>query len=134
ERANAEIGPFDAATALERLNAAEPRPVPTDRPAAFARVAEAMQAVPGASVAVLSDGLAADGDEDAFPSLLAQNASELIWIEPQQLAMLGIRDSDNRADAFAFTALRSETDALPRQATAAAFDDRGRRIAETNLS
>lgn len=66
ERPNAEIGPFDAATALERLNAAEPRPVPPDRPAMFARVADAMQAMPPTSVAMLSDGLAAEGDEDAF--------------------------------------------------------------------
>src|SRR5690606_38619340 len=42
EQTNTEIGPFDAAMARERLAAAEPRPVPVDRPAMFARVAQAL--------------------------------------------------------------------------------------------
>ena len=134
EMANSEIGPFDAAAALERLAAAEPRPVPTDRPSIFARVAQAMETMPGASVAVLSDGLAADGDEAAFTTLLSGDAADLVWIEPDRLAMLGISDSENRADAFSFAAIRPSGDPLPRQATAAAFDDRGRRIAETTVS
>jgi hypothetical protein len=58
DRSNAEIGPFDAAAAREHLAAAEPRPVPVDRPAIHARVAQALEQMPGASVAVLSDGLA----------------------------------------------------------------------------
>ncbi|WP_421926304.1 DUF4159 domain-containing protein [Neoaquamicrobium sediminum] len=134
EQTNTEIGPFDAATARERLAAAEPRPVPVDRPAMFTRVAQALEAVPDATVAMLSDGLATDGDEAAFEALLAGSAGQLVWIEPNELAMIGVRESDNLADAFTFSAVRSTTDALPRQATAAAFDDRGRRIAETTLS
>lgn len=134
ERTNTEIGPFDAAAARERLAAAEPRPVPTDRPAMFARVAQALEAVPDATVAVLSDGLAAEGDEAAFETLLAGGAGRLVWIEPDELAMIGVSDSDNLAEAFTFTAVRGSTDALPRQATAGAFDDRGRRIAETTFS
>ena len=59
EKPNADIGPFDAAAALDKLNVAEPRPVPVDRPAVYARVAAALEALPGASVAVLADGLAA---------------------------------------------------------------------------
>src|SRR5690606_34433924 len=93
-----------------------------------------MEAVPGATVAMLSDGLAAAGDEEAFATLLGGNAAELVWIEPQELPQIGIRDSDNLADAFTFSAIRSATDPLPRQATAAAYDDRGRRIAETTLA
>ncbi|MEO3385135.1 DUF4159 domain-containing protein [Mesorhizobium sp. CAU 1741] len=134
EPPNAEIGPFDGAAARERLAAAEPRPVPSDRPTIFARVADALQVVPGASVAVLTDGLAADGDEAAFAQLLSDDLSGLVWIEPQQMSLIGIRDTENRADAFSFSAVRSSSDALPRQATAAAFDDRGRRIGETTLS
>ncbi|MFC3722636.1 DUF4159 domain-containing protein [Neoaquamicrobium sediminum] len=134
EQTNTEIGPFDAATARERLAAAEPRPVPVDRLAMFTRVAQALEAVPDATVAMLSDGLATDGDEAAFQALLAGSTGQLVWIEPNELAMIGVRESDNLADAFTFSAVRSTTDALPRQATAAAFDDRGRRIAETTLS
>jgi hypothetical protein len=134
ERANEEIGPFDAATARERLNAAEPRPVPTVRQEIYARVAQALESMPGASIAVLSDGLAAEGDEAAFGTLLGNGASRLVWATPGDLAMVGIADSENLAEAFTFTAIRPDTDALPRQAVAAAFDDRGRRIAEANLT
>lgn len=134
ERANAEIGPFDAAEAQRRLAAAALRPVPVDRPAIFARVADALQTVPGATVAVLADGLAADGDEEAFATLLSGDTAGLVWVEPGSLAMIGISDGRNLADAFSFTAIRPETDTGPRQAVAAAFDDRGRRIAETRLS
>ncbi|RIK86826.1 MAG: RNA-binding protein [Hyphomicrobiales bacterium] len=134
EKPNAEIGPFDAAEAQRRLAAASPRPVPTDRPAVFARVAQALQAVPDAAVAVLSDGLAADGDEDAFATLLSGNAASLLWIAPDDLSAIGISDGRNLADAFSFTAIRPQADAAPRQAVAAALDDRGRRIAETTVA
>ena len=134
ERSNTEIGPFDAAAARERLAAAEPRPVPGSRPAIFARVAEALEAVPGARVAVLSDGMAAEGDDAAFSTLLSENAGSLVWIAPETLAMIGITGTDNLADAFTFTAIRPNAGAQPRQATAGAFDDRGRRIAETTVS
>ena len=133
EKPNAEIGPFDAAEAERRLAAAAPRPVPTDRPAAFARVAEALEAMPDATVAVLSDGLAAQGDEDAFSTLL-DNAASLLWIAPDDLAAIGVSDGRNLADVFAFTAIRPQTDVAPRQAVAAALDDRGRRIAETTVA
>ena len=134
EQANAEIGPFDAATARERLAAAEPRPVPANRPAAFARVSQALQSLPGARVAVLSDGLAGEGDEAAFSSLLGADAGSLVWVQPEALAMIGITGTDNLADAFVFNAVRSAQDTQPRQAQAVAFDDRGRRIAETTVS
>ena len=39
EKTNAQIGPFTAQEARERLNAVKPRPVPTDRPEVYARVA-----------------------------------------------------------------------------------------------
>ena len=45
EKPNAEIGPFDAAAARDRLRAAEPRPIPVDRPAVYARVAAALEAI-----------------------------------------------------------------------------------------
>jgi hypothetical protein len=134
EQANAEIGPFDASAARERLAAAEPRPVPPNRPAAFARVAQALESLPGTRIAVLSDGLEVEGDNAAFSTLLGGNAGSLVWIEPETLAMIGITGTDNLADAFTFTAVRSAQENQPRQASAVAFDDRGRRIAETTFS
>ena len=134
ERANHEIGPYDAAQALDHLNAAVPRPVPTDRPMVLARVAGGLEAMPGASVAVLSDGLAAQGDREAFAGLLGAGAASLAWVAPERLSMIGLTGTENRADAFAVTAVRPAADALPRTQIVAALDDRGRRIAEASLA
>ncbi|TWH31668.1 MULTISPECIES: DUF4159 domain-containing protein [unclassified Aminobacter] len=134
EQPNAEIGPFDVATARERLAAAEPRPVPVDRQAVFGRVADALGTLPGATVAVLTDGLEAPGDEQAFQTLLSENAGSLIWIGPNRLDMVGISANTNSAESFTFTAIRPSTDTLPRQVVAGALDDRGRRIAETTVA
>ena len=135
ERANAEIGPFDAAEAQRRLAAAVPRPVPPDRPAILSRVADAIAALPRATIAYLSDGLAAEGDDDAFARLLsATDAAGLVWISPDRLAAVGLTDSRNLAEGFSFTAIRPENDVAPRNMLTAAFDARGRRIAETAVS
>ncbi|MBN9216832.1 MAG: DUF4159 domain-containing protein [Mesorhizobium sp.] len=134
EKANAEIGPFDAAAALDRLRAARPRPIPTDRPAVYARVAGALQSMPGASVAVLADGLAAKGDEAAFNTLLAKNAARVIWASADRLSLTGLTGADNQVDGFALTAIRAPGDPAPAQVTAGAFDDKGRRIADATLT
>ncbi|RUW62039.1 DUF4159 domain-containing protein [Mesorhizobium sp. M7A.F.Ca.US.008.03.1.1] len=134
EKANAEIGPFDAATALDRLRAAKPRPIPTDRPAVYARVAGVLETMPGASVAVLADGLAAKGDEAAFNTLLSKNASRVVWATADRLSLTGLTAADNQVDGFALTAIRAPGDPAPAQVTAGAFDDKGRRIADATLT
>lgn len=134
EKPNAEIGPFDAASALNRLRAAKPRPIPTDRPAVYARVAGVLETVPGASVAVLADGLAAKGDEAAFNTLLSKNAARVVWATADRLSLTGLAAADNQVDGFALTAIRAPGDPAPGQVTAGAFDDKGRRIADATLT
>lgn len=134
EKANAEIGPFDAAAALDRLRAAKPRPIPTDRPAVYARVAGVLESLPGASVAVLADGLAAKGDEAAFNTLLSKNAARVVWAVADRLSLTGLTSADNQVDGFALTAIRAPGDPAPEQVTAGAFDDKGRRIADATLT
>ena len=134
EKPNAEIGPFDAARALDKLRATKPRPVPTDRPAVFARVAETLRSLPGASVAVLADGLAAKDDEAAFRTLLGKNVGRVLWAEPDRVAAIGLTATENDVDGFRLTAVRAPGDPAPAQATAGAFDDKGRRIADATLT
>lgn len=133
EKENAEIGPFDAETARQRLNAAEPRPVPVNRAATYGRVATALQDLPGATVAILADGVAGDGDQAAFSALLAGQEQRIVWIAPDRLPMLALTDSQNNADAFEVTAVRA-ADPAPRQASLGAFDERGRRIADAVMT
>ena len=134
EKPNSEIGPFDAATALDRLRAAKPRPIPTDRPAVYARVAGVLDTLPGASVAVLADGLAAKGDEAAFNTLLSKNAARVVWATADRLSLTGLTAAENQVDGFALTAIRAPGDPAPAQVTAGAFDDKGRRIADATLT
>jgi hypothetical protein len=134
ELPNAEIGPFDAADALEKLNVAEPRPVPVDRPAVYARVAAALEQLPGASVAVLADGLEAPGDEQAFATLFGGNPENVLWAVPDRLGMVGLSATENQVSGFSLSAVRAPGDPAPRQVTAGAFDDRGRRIADAVIS
>ncbi|MBZ9799252.1 DUF4159 domain-containing protein [Mesorhizobium sp. ES1-4] len=134
EKPNAEIGPFDAAAALDRLRAAKPRPIPTDRPAVYARVAGVLETLPGASVAVLADGLAASGDGAAFNTLLSKNAARVVWAVADRLSLTGLTSAENQVDGFALTAIRAPGDPAPAQVTAGAFDDKGRRIADATLT
>lgn len=134
EKPNAEIGPFDAAAALDRLRAAKPRPIPTDRPAVYARVAGMLETLPGASVAVLADGLAAKGDEAAFNTLLSKNAARIVWAVADRLSLTGLTLAENQVDGFGLTAIRAPGDPAPAQVTAGAFDDKGRRIADATLT
>ncbi|MBZ9909583.1 DUF4159 domain-containing protein [Mesorhizobium sp. BR115XR7A] len=134
EKPNAEIGPFDAAAALDRLRAAKPRPIPTDRPAVYARVAGMLETLPGASVAVLADGLAARGDEVAFNTLLSKNAARIVWAVADRLSLTGLTSAENQVDGFGLTAIRAPGDPAPAQVTAGAFDDKGRRIADATLT
>nr|MDQ2705213.1 BatA domain-containing protein [Pseudomonadota bacterium] len=134
EKPNAEIGPFDAAAALDKLNVAEPRPVPVDRQAIYARVSAALDQLPGASVAVLADGLAAPGDDAAFAALLGHAPASLLWAVPDRLDMVGLTAADNEVDGFALSAIRPPGDPAPRQVTAGAYDEKGRRIADAVVS
>ena len=133
EKPNAEIGPFDAQAARDKLRAAEPRPIPTDRQGVFARTAGVLQALPGATVALLTDGIAAQGDEAAFRSILGANAANYVWITPERQANIGLASAENQIDGFALKAVRSASPA-PEQLLAGAFDDKGRRIADATLN
>ncbi|PWJ75751.1 putative membrane protein (TIGR02226 family) [Pseudaminobacter salicylatoxidans] len=134
EKPNADIGPFSPEAARDKLRATQPRPIPTDRPGVYARVAAALDTMPGASVAVLADGLAAQGDDAAFKALLGKDPSSVVWAVPDRLATVGLTDAENQIDGFALTAIRPSSDATPRQVTAGAFDDKGRRIADATVS
>ncbi|MCX7305783.1 MAG: DUF4159 domain-containing protein [Hyphomicrobiales bacterium] len=134
EKPNAEIGPFDAAAALDKLNAAEARPVPVDRPAVYARVSATLEQLPNASVAVLADGLAAPGDDAAFKALLAHGPGQVLWAVPDRLDMVALTASDNDVAGFTLSAVRPSGDPAPRQLTVGAFDDKGRRIADATVT
>src|SRR5690606_454430 len=132
EAANAAIGPFTAQEALERLQAARPRPVPPDRAAHLQRLAEALERLPGTSVAILTDGLAQEGDAAAFAGISGL-AADLVWIEPEHPDAIGIVAAENEADALRARLVRMP-DPAPRQARVIALDAQGRPVAEAQAT
>ncbi|TIV63018.1 MAG: hypothetical protein E5V89_32175, partial [Mesorhizobium sp.] len=87
--------------------------IPAERPAVYARVAATLQRLPGATVAVLADGLAANGDEAAFKTLLEKNATRLIWATSDRVSLTGLTGADNQVDGFTLTAIRAPGDPAP---------------------
>ena len=134
ETPNAQIGPFNAQEARDRLNAVRPRPIPTNRPDVFASVAEALKDLPGASIALLTDGMAAADDPQAFANLLARQPVNVTWVAPDRLDVVGLTAADNAMDRFTITATRAPAGAVPRFMTAGAFDDKGRRIGDAAIT
>ena len=131
---NAEIGPFDATTALNRLRAAAARPAPADRTGVYKRVGDAIAGLPDVTVAILADGLAAPGDREAIEDLLGGNVARLVWAQPEFLGAVGVVATTNEADAMIVTAIRADDDMSPRRLNVVALDDKGRRIAETDAA
>ncbi|MFH1796097.1 MAG: DUF4159 domain-containing protein [Pseudomonadota bacterium] len=134
EPAATEIGPFEARAAMERLAAAKPRPVPVDRPGTYARVATALEGASNVTIAILSDGIRAEGDQEAFAGILSRGAARLVWAEPSDLPKAALTAVENTATAFTLSAVRPASDIAPLQLAAGAYDDRGRRIADATLS
>src|SRR5690606_10263561 len=51
-----------------------------------------------------------------------------------RIAAIGLTATENDVDGFRLTAIRAPGDPAPAQATAGAFDDKGRRIADATLT
>lgn len=134
EKANAQIGPFSAEEARDRLNAVKPRPIPTDRPGVYARVASTLEELPGATVAILTDGLTAKDDDASFATLLGQSPANVVWAAPDRLDMVALTAADNEVDRFTISAVRAPAGPVPSFMTAGAFDDRGRRIGDAAIT
>ena len=62
---------------------------------------------PDATVAVLTDGLAAKDDAASFATLLGQSPASVVWAVPDRLDMVGLTAADNEVDRFTITAVRA---------------------------
>lgn len=133
EKANTDIGPFDANTALERVRALGVRPIPVDRTAAFARLKTALDDVTGTRVAYLNDGVDTPQATEALKSLEGTGIASMIWYQPSITSLAAIRQAENNADGLTVHAVRASSDRGQGAITIGAFDEKGRRIAETGL-
>ncbi|ATU90871.1 DUF4159 domain-containing protein [Phyllobacterium zundukense] len=133
EKANADIGPFDANAALERLRALTVRPIPVDRRAAFARLKVALANVTGTRIAYLNDGVDTPQTAEALKSLEGTGVASMIWYQPSITSLVAICQGVNNANGLTVRAVRPADERGQSGITIGAFDEKGRRIAETGL-
>ena len=104
----------------------------TGRPSLHGLPAE-LHALPDASIAVLADGLAAPGDGQPLRRCSTRSPASVLWAVPDSLDMVGLTAAENEVSGFTLSATRAPGDPAPRQVTAGAFDDKGRRIADATI-
>ncbi|WP_199520099.1 DUF4159 domain-containing protein [Fulvimarina endophytica] len=126
--------PVEAVTALERLAAATPRPIPVDRLAASERLATALDGETPGSLLFLSDGLDSEASEAAAKIARNLGAGETLVYEPSIEAVIGLTRADNSTDALVVDAVRPSGRSTGYQADLLAVDNQGREIARTLLS
>lgn len=133
EKLNADVGPFDATTALERLRALNVRPIPVNRSAAFDRLKAVLANVKGVRVAYLNDGVDTPQAATAVKSMEGTGIASVIWYQPSIAALSAIRQVENNANGLTVHAVRSDDSRASGGITIGAYDEKGRRIAETGL-
>lgn len=99
--------PTEAAQALERLDAAEPRPVPGNREAAANRLVGALAGQSDISLVFLSDGLETAEREQAATAMAAIAPAQFLLFEADISALTGLASARNTADALSVSAIRA---------------------------
>lgn len=133
---NSDTGPFDAATALEKLETVTPEPVPGDRAGALQRLTSSLRQNLGqsgnqtatASLAILSDGLA-QGAFAAGEGLFA----DVAFYSPANRTALALIGSVNGAETLDVTAARDPSRTNGEIFTLNAFDSRARPVGTAAL-
>ncbi len=120
--------PVDAATARNRLAAAEPRPLPADRAAAVASLSTALDGTAPGTIAFISDGMATGETDETVAALQALSPAEFRMIQGDGASAVAITAATNGADALSLTLTRLEGGAA-QSLPLTAHDSRGRPIA-----
>lgn len=126
--------PMEAGAALERLAAAEVRPVPVDRQAAAERLAGALSGSAGGSLVLLTDGLDAPGTAEALDRLSAVAPHETLLFADAPAGRIALTGADNSTGALVASGVRTSGQSALLSRTLRALDDQGREIARAPLS
>ncbi|EPE97911.1 DUF4159 domain-containing protein [Rhizobium grahamii] len=120
--------PGTAATARDKLRAAEPKPLVPDRQRAFEALRAALNGVHPGTLAFLTDGAAA-GDNDATVRQLSDlSPAQLRLVSGDEAETMAISSASNAADAMTVTATRLNS-AAAASYPITAQDAQGRAIA-----
>ena len=129
---NQNAAPGDAATALERVRAARPQPLPNDRVVAAQTLADALSEEPVGTLVLLTDGIALDGEADWIAQLAALDPASTVLFSKTDGERVALVAARNTADGLIATARRADG-ALPLTEVLVARDPAGRVIAEAPL-
>ncbi len=117
-----------ASAARDKLAAAEPKPLVPDRLRAIRTLQEALDGNPLGTVALISDGIAAPGDNDAMTALAAFAPNDVRLYQGDGRGAVALIGATNNSETMAVTATRLDT-AAPQQLTVNALDQQGRSLA-----
>nr|WP_210345384.1 DUF4159 domain-containing protein [Jiella flava] len=98
--------PIEAATALERLAAVGPRPIPTHRLEAAKRLATALSGQTPGTLVFLSDGLDSADAQEAATTLAALSPAQTVVYEPDIANVIGLTKADNSTESLIVSAVR----------------------------
>lgn len=130
--ASHEAVPGTPAAARDKLTAANPKPLVPDRVRTAQAIREAMNGSRPGTLAILSDGMAAAGDNDAMSALSALSPADIRLIEGDGRSAVALTDAVNNAAAMSVTATRLST-ASAQQMNVNALDAQGRALASGTL-
>lgn len=117
-----------ASAARDKLAAAEPKPLVPDRLRAIRTLQEALDGNPLGTVALISDGIAAPGDDDAMTALAAFAPNDVRLYQGEGRGAVALTGATNNSETMAVTATRLDATA-PQQLTVNALDQQGRSLA-----
>lgn len=124
--------PNSASTARERLQAAEPRPIKSDRQTALSALLTAFENTAPGSLAFLSSGLADSDTDGAWRALLDKGADDVLLFRRNERNTLALTAADNDAEGFVLNAARLDRTEAERYPISA-LDNKGRPISAGEL-
>jgi hypothetical protein len=130
--ANNEPASGTAAAARDKLSAAEPQPLVPDRLRAVRALREGLDGNQPGTVALISDGIEAPGDEEAMRMLGELSPTDLRLYEGDGQGSVALTGATNNSASMAVTATRLDTSAA-RQVTVSALDQQGRSLASGTM-
>lgn len=125
---NNESNPGTASAARDKLAATEPKPLVPDRLRAIRTLQEALEGNPLGTVAMISDGIAAPGDDDAMTALAAFAPNDIRLYQGDARGAVALTAATNNSETMAVTATRLDT-AAAQQLAVNALDQQGRSLA-----
>lgn len=126
---NQDMHPLNAVSAKLRLHNLRPLPLPTHRLSVIKKLVETMKE-PSADIAFLADGLKTPFDDDSFSLLTKVSSGNLLLYQNDISSLMGITAIKNESGAIAVDLIRG-TSANEKNVTLGAYDQKERRIAET---